>query len=269
MTKMQKLEEYRKKRQFESTTEPPGTETAVQGENTFVVQKHAARRLHYDFRLAIEGTLKSWAVPKGPSLNPSDKRLAVQTEDHPLDYANFEGNIPEGSYGAGTVMVWDRGTFQVEGTVDAANQLERGEIKFALNGEKLRGSFVIVRLKNSEKGNEWLMIKHKDAAGDPHWNIDEHDGSVLTGRVLPEIKAQAPPKCRPSVLYPAELPEARASVMPTHLGPMLATLSERPFSDPQWLFEIKWDGVRALAYIADGQLKLRARSGRDITSQYP
>jgi len=269
MPKSRKLEEYKRKRQFDRTPEPSGAESSVKTENTFVVQKHAARRLHYDFRLAIQGTLKSWAVPKGPSLNPMDKRLAVQTEDHPLDYAEFEGNIPEGSYGAGTVMVWDRGTFQVEGTVDAANQLERGEIKFALNGEKLRGSFVIVRLKNSEKGNEWLMIKHKDAAVDPHWNIDEHDGSVLTGRILREISAQAPPKRGPSVLYPAELPGARTSAMPTRLGPMLATLSERPFSDPHWLFEIKWDGVRALAFIEDGELKLRARSGRDITSQYP
>jgi bifunctional non-homologous end joining protein LigD len=269
MTKMHKLEEYRKKRQFERTTEPPGTETAAKSENTFVVQKHAARRLHYDFRLAIEGTLKSWAVPKGPSLDPSDKRLAVQTEDHPLDYANFEGNIPEGNYGAGTVMVWDRGTFQVEGKTDANEQLRRGEIKFGLNGEKLRGSFVIVKLKNSEKQNEWLMIKHKDSSADPNWNIDEHDGSVLTGRLLTEIKAAEPPKHGPSPLHAAELEGARKVAMPMRMAPMLATLSEKPFSDPGWLFEIKWDGVRALAWIENGKLTLRARSGSDITSQYP
>lgn len=233
------------------------------------MQKHAARRLHYDFRLAMQGTLKSWAVPKGPSLNPNDKRLAVQTEDHPLDYANFEGNIPEGSYGAGTVMVWDRGTFRVEGKADAEKQLERGEIKFELKGEKLRGSFVIVKLRNSQKGNEWLMIKHKDAAADPDWNIDRNDSSVLTGRVLEEIKAQSPPKHGPRPLHPAELQGARKSAMPMRMGPMLATLSDRPFSDPNWLFEIKWDGVRALAWIAEGELKLRARSGSDITSQYP
>ncbi len=267
--KSTKLEEYKRKRQFDRTPEPSGAEASTKTEDTFVVQKHAARRLHYDFRLAIQGTLKSWAVPKGPSLNPDDKRLAVQTEDHPLDYANFEGNIPEGSYGAGTVMVWDRGTFQLEGKGDAIKQLERGEIKFSLNGEKLRGSFVIVKLKNSEKGNEWLMIKHKDTAVDLHWNIDEHDGSVLTGRVLEEIRAEAPPKREPSPLHAADLEGAKKSAMPGRLAPMLATLSDRPFSDPNWLFEIKWDGVRALAWVDGGALKLHARSGSDITSQYP
>jgi bifunctional non-homologous end joining protein LigD len=269
MAKPKKLDEYQKKRQFNRTPEPSGAESVAKTENTFVVQKHAARRLHYDFRLAIEGTLKSWAVPKGPSLNPDDKRLAVRTEDHPMDYANFEGNIPEGSYGAGTVMVWDRGTFQVEGKDNAAKQVDHGEIKFALNGEKLRGSFVIVKLKHSEKGNEWLMIKHKDAAVDPSWNIDEHDGSVLTGRVLEEIKAQEAPKHGPRPLHAAELEGAKKAPMPARMAPMLASISERAFSDPNWLFEIKWDGVRALVWIEDGELTLRARSGSDITSQYP
>ncbi len=269
MAKARKLEEYRKKRKFDRTPEPSGAEAGAKTENTFVVQKHDATRLHYDFRLAIDGTLKSWAVPKGPSLNPNDKRLAVRTEDHPMDYANFEGNIPAGSYGAGEVMVWDRGTFQLEGKGDALKQLERGEIKFSLNGEKLRGSFVIVKLKNSQKGNEWLMIKHKDAAVDPNWNIDEHDGSVLTGRVLEEIKAEEAPKRGPSPLHAAELEGAKQSAMPARMGVMLATLADQPFSDPNWLFEIKWDGVRALAWIENGKLTLRARSGSDITSQYP
>ncbi len=197
---MAKLEEYKRKRRFDRTPEPSGESEPVTGKvqdkpspagkpaaagrrtrlpkpklqlevrsaaehgNTFVVQKHRATRLHYDFRLAIDGTLKSWAVPKGPSQSHADKRLAVHVEDHPLEYGGFEGKIPEGSYGAGTVMVWDRGTFQVEGNLDALKQLEKGEIKFSLNGEKLRGSFVLVKLKQSEKGNEWLMIKHKDAA---------------------------------------------------------------------------------------------------------
>ena len=269
MARAKQLEEYRKKRKFDRTPEPSGTEVAGQTENTFVVQKHDATRLHYDFRLAIDGTLKSWAVPKGPSLNPNDKRLAVQTEDHPLDYANFEGNIPKGSYGAGEVMVWDRGTFQLEGKGGALQQLERGEIKFSLNGEKLRGSFVIVKLKNSQKGNEWLMIKHKDAAADANWNIDEHDGSVLTGRVLEEIKAEEAPKREAAPLHVAELEGAKKAAMPARMGVMLATPCDHAFSDPHWLFEIKWDGIRALAWIEEGKLQLRARSGSDITSHYP
>src|SRR5258708_12421061 len=194
---MAKLEEYRRKRRFDRTPEPSGESAPVADKDqdkpsptakrtrlpkpklrqlevrpgaehgdTCVVHKHRATRLHYDFRLAIDGTLKSWAVPKGPSQSHADKRLAVHVEDHPLEYGGFEGKIPEGNYGAGTVMVWDRGTYAVEGNLDARKQLEQGEIKFSLNGEKLRGSFVLVKLKQSEKGNEWLMIKHKAAAED-------------------------------------------------------------------------------------------------------
>ena len=297
---MAKLEEYQRKRRFDRTPEPSGEPEPTTGKvldkpspaakstrlpkpklpqlevrpgaehgDTFVVQKHRATRLHYDFRLAIDGTLKSWAVPKGPSQNHADKRLAVQTEDHPLDYANFEGKIPEGNYGAGTVMVWDRGTFHVEGSLDALKQLEKGEIKFSLNGEKLRGSFVLVKLKQSEKGNEWLMIKHKDAAEDSSWNIDEHDGSALTGRTIEEIKEELPPKRRAIPIHPAELQGAHKGAMPSRLEPMLATLAEHPFSDPTWLFEIKWDGVRAQARIENGALAVRSRTGVDITKRYP
>jgi bifunctional non-homologous end joining protein LigD len=237
--------------------------------DTFVVQKHRATRLHYDFRLAIDGTLKSWAVPKGPSQSHADKRLAVHVEDHPLDYANFEGKIPEGNYGAGTVMVWDRGTFHVEGSLDALKQLAKGEIKFSLNGEKLKGSFVLVKLKQSEKGNEWLMIKHKDAAEDSSWNIDEHDGSVLTGRSIEEIKEELPPKRRTIPIQPCELQGARKSAMPSRVEPMLATLTDHPFSDPNWLFEIKWDGVRALARIENRAFTLRSRNSIDFTQRYP
>src|ERR1700687_4167225 len=297
---MAKLGEYQRKRRFDRTPEPPGEPEpgaskvqdqpspaakrtrlpkpklpqleirpgAVHGD-TFVVQKHRATRLHYDFRLPIDGTLKSWAVPKGPSQSHADKRLAVQTEDHPLDYANFEGKIPEGNYGAGTVMVWDRGTFHVEGNLDALKQLEKGEIKFSLNGEKLKGSCVLVKLKQSEKGNEWLMIKHKDGAEDSFWNIDQHDGSALTGRTLEEIKEELPPKHQASPIHPAELQGARKGAMPSRVEPMLATLADRPFSDPTWLFEIKWDGVRALARIENGASALRSRNGVDIAKRYP
>jgi len=265
---MPKLEEYRRKRRFDRTAEPPGKPSS-QDEHLFVVQKHAARRLHYDLRLAIDGVLKSWAVPKGPSLNPADKRLAVQTEDHPLEYAGFEGTIPAGNYGAGTVMVWDRGTFRVVGEADAAAQVARGEIKFDLSGEKLRGSFVLVKLRQSQKGNEWLLIKHKDAAADPAWNVDEHDGSVLTGRTHQEIAEELPPKRRATPLRPAELQGARKGAVPNRAEPMLSTPIDRPFSDSNWLFEIKWDGVRAWAWIADGKLALRSRANLYITKQYP
>ncbi len=265
---MAKLEEYRGKRRFDRTPEPPGETPALPGRR-FVVQKHRARRLHYDFRLEIDGTLKSWAVPKGPSLNTADKRLAVLTEDHPLEYARFEGIIPEGSYGAGTVMVWDRGTYDVEGKGDVTQQFARGEIKCVLHGEKLRGSFVLVKLRRSEKGNEWLLIKHKDAFADPQWDLERHDGSVLTGRSLDEIAAESPPRRAPQPVGPEELPGARKAAMPSRLEPLLATLVEQPFSDPAWLFEIKWDGERALVWLKDGKLEIRSRSGRLITEQYP
>jgi bifunctional non-homologous end joining protein LigD len=291
---MAKLEEYKKKRRFDRTPEPPGEPEAgkavppgkptrlpkpklpqleirpgAEHGDTFVVQKHRATRLHYDFRLAIDGTLKSWAVPKGPSQSHADKRLAVMTEDHPLDYANFEGNIPQGNYGAGTVMVWDRGTFRVEGNLDALTQLAKGEIKFRLNGQKLHGSFVLVKLKKSEKGNEWLMIKHKDATEDSKWNIDEHDGSALTARTLEEIKEELPPKHPLFPINPVEVQGAHKAAAPSRLEPMLSTIADHPFSDPNWLFEIKWDGVRALAWIADRALTLRSRTGADITARYP
>jgi bifunctional non-homologous end joining protein LigD len=266
---MARLEEYRRKRRFDRTPEPSSPKAVPQFEGTFVVQKHAARRLHYDFRLAIDGVLKSWAVPKGPSLNPSDKRMAVQTEDHPMSYADFEGNIPAGNYGAGAVMVWDRGRFRVEGQRGAKEQLEHGEIKFRLAGEKLSGGFVLVRTKRGEKQPEWLMIKHQDEAVDPAWNIDEHDGSVMTGRILDEIAGELPPKREPTPLQPGELEGARKAAMPASLSPMLATLIDKPFSDPGWLFEIKWDGARTLAWVEDGEVRLRSRAGNEVTHQYP
>src|SRR5207249_4083304 len=156
-----------------------------------------------------------------------------------------------------------------EGTLDARKQLEREEIKVNLNGEKLRGSFVLVKLRHSEKGNEWLMMKHKDAAEDSAWDIEEHDGSVLTGRTLEEIKEELPPKRKASPIRAAELQGARKCSMPPRVEPMLATLTDRPFSDPNWLFEIKWDGVRAQARIENGTLTLRSRTGVDIVKRYP
>jgi len=181
------LEQYNKKRRFNDTPEPPGK--LERGEqHRFVVQKHRASHLHYDFRLEMDGVLKSWAVPKGPSLDPGDKRLAMQVEDHPVSYFHFEGKIPEGNYGAGTVMVWDTGTWQPLG--DEHAMLDKGDLKFQLNGEKLKGEFVLARMRSrrpGSKGTEWLLIKKKDQAMQPGFDIDKLDYSVLTDRSLSEI----------------------------------------------------------------------------------
>jgi len=181
------LEEYKRKRHFDKTPEPPPKVPAKSG-NRFVVQKHRATRLHYDFRLEMEGVLKSWAVPKGPSLDPADKRLAMQVEDHPVSYFDFEGIIPEGNYGAGTVMVWDTGIWEPVG--NASEMLAKGDLKFELNGKKLKGSFVLAHMKSRRpgtKGNEWLLIKHRDEFVQPGYDIDKYDYSVLTQRSLNEI----------------------------------------------------------------------------------
>ena len=181
------LEKYNQKRRFNSTPEPVGK--VARGKNhRFVVQKHRASHLHYDLRLEMEGVLKSWAVPKGPSLDPADKRLAMQVEDHPVSYFDFEGLIPEGNYGAGTVMVWDVGTWEALG--DAHAMLEKGDLKFRLHGQKLNGEFVLAHMRSrrpGSKGTEWLLIKKKDDAAEPRFDIDTLDYSVLTQRTLAEI----------------------------------------------------------------------------------
>ncbi|MGO9275522.1 MAG: DNA ligase D [Terriglobia bacterium] len=285
---MARLEEYRRKRHAGQTPEPdvgtsedhakqapPKLAAEPRAGNRFVVQKHDATRLHYDFRLEIGGVLVSWAVPKGPSLNPNDKRLAMHVEDHPLDYGGFEGVIPKGEYGAGPVMVWDAGTFDLEGELRAQQQLDRGELKFSLHGRKLRGSFALVKIRQpKEKGDPWLMIKHRDAAVDPNWDIDEHGGSVLSGRTIEEIEEGLPPSSNRAgavvdAASPATLEAARPANMPSKIAPMLATLAEKPFSHPDWIFEIKWDGIRAMAWIDDGRLELHSRTGRVLTTQYP
>ncbi|MGH9732172.1 MAG: DNA ligase D [Candidatus Acidiferrales bacterium] len=251
------LQEYRRKRKFRETPEPSG-KVARHAGNHFVVQEHHARRLHYDFRLEVDGVLKSWAVPKGPSLNPADKRLAVQTEDHPLDYGTFEGTIPAGHYGAGEVAIWDSGTFEPEGSMSASEQINRGEIKFKLYGQKLKGSFVLVRLRGDGQKKNWLLIKHRDAAAD----MSGAPGKVAEP-MLPETSAGKKSD-------KLKMPEgAQPAPMPTKFQAALATLAENPSSDPSWLFEIKWDGIRALACVKDGKLKLLSRTNRDITREYP
>jgi bifunctional non-homologous end joining protein LigD len=266
---MAELAEYRRKRRFGDTPEPRGKK-ARKDEKIFVIQKHAARRLHYDLRLEVGGVLKSWAVPKGPSLNPGDKRLAVQVEDHPFEYRTFEGTIPEGNYGAGEVIIWDQGTYEPEGTLSAAEQIERGELKFRLHGHKLNGSFVLVKLKHSRGKNEWLLIKHRDEYADPMWDVEEHGESVVSGQPIPKTHKEkkrasqdsAPPK-------PAELPGARSAPMPREVSVTLSKIADKVFSDPNWLFEIKWDGIRTVAFVENGDVRLFARSKRDVTAEFP
>ncbi|MFZ1205184.1 MAG: DNA ligase D [Candidatus Acidiferrales bacterium] len=270
------LQEYRRKRKFEATPEPRGKDRASRG-SRFVVQEHHATRLHYDFRLEVNGVLKSWAVPKGPSLDPADKRLAVQTEDHPLEYAKFEGTIPAGNYGAGDVIVWDEGTYEPEGSEPTDKQLERGELKFVLHGQKLKGSFVLVKLRSSRSGKpgkDWLLIKHRDAAAQEGWSVNEHSESVVTGRSIhpreKDLPAAARARERQTAPQKIEFPVgAKKATMLERVVPALATLAEKPFSDSDWLFEIKWDGVRTLARVQDHQLKLWSRSQREITGEYP
>ena len=341
------LEEYKRKRDFKQTPEPPPKVGKGQ-KHRFAVQKHRATRLHYDFRLEMDGVLKSWAVPKGPSLDPADKRLAMQVEDHPVSYFDFEGTIPAGNYGAGTVMVWDVGTWEPLG--DAAEMLRKGDLKFRLDGKKLKGEFALVHMKSrrpGSKGTEWLLIKHRDAYVQPGYDIEKYDESVLTGRTMDEIagdagsaqwkssrkvsvggisrkndwlaeaiakadakkaraatksattiktssvaqkaadaKGGAPKASRVAVASVVKKNSTRgeASVnhispgpkrlghkgsMPRTVHPMLATLVDGAFDDPQWLFEIKWDGYRAIAFLERGSVRLVSRNQNDLTAAYP
>ena len=346
------LEEYKRKRRFEETPEPPPKVESKAG-HRFVVQKHDATRLHYDFRLEIEGVLKSWAVPKGPSLDPADKRLAMQVEDHPVSYFDFEGNIPEGNYGAGTVMVWDVGTWQplspvavngkyVPGTeAEAVAMLAKGDLKFRLHGKQLNGDFALVKMRgrsSANKGNEWLMIKKHDEFVVEDYDIESLDESVLSGRSMAEIAGDAGSaewKSRPAgrgklkaawladavakldqkkkqkkittgdteehrgkqkkkaetgkalaALTKASNAKTKSSVspvppvvkevsapvkrpMPLTIHPMLAESVEKPFDGPEWLFEIKWDGYRAVAFIHAGKVRLVSRNQNDLTARYP
>ncbi|MGA7136367.1 MAG: non-homologous end-joining DNA ligase, partial [Terriglobales bacterium] len=362
------LDEYKRKRRFEETPEPP-PKVEKQSRHRFVVQRHAATRLHYDFRLEMEGVLKSWAVPKGPSLDPADKRLAMQVEDHPVSYYDFEGTIPEGNYGGGTVMVWDAGTWEplspvpvngeyLPGTEkEAAAMLAKGDLKFRLKGKRLMGDFALVHIKGraGNKGNEWLLIKKKDAYVVAGFDIneDKYDTSILTGRTMAQIAgdkgsaewtssrpasrgkvkaawladaieradkkrkaltaegAEGAEKKKSKSTRPAATNLAHSKIlsddiavkeatskdpvsksrarkssansafsavkalagaeerpMPTTIHPMLATPTAKAFDNREWLFEIKWDGYRAVAFIEDGRVRLVSRSQNDLTAQF-
>ena len=227
------LEEYKRKRRFAETPEPPG-KVEKKSQHRFVVQKHRATRLHYDFRLEMDGVLKSWAVPKGPSLDPADKRLAMQVEDHPVSYFDFEGIIPEGNYGAGTVMVWDVGTWEplspvpVKGKfvpatdAEAAAMLQKGDFKFRLRGKRLKGDFVLIHMKGrrpGSKGTEWLLIKKQDEYAVPGFNIEQYDTSVLTGRTMREIGGD-----KASAEWESDRPASRGKAKAPWLADTLAKL---------------------------------------------
>jgi bifunctional non-homologous end joining protein LigD len=264
------LEEYSRKRKFSATPEPKPEATSRTGEEKaplFCVQRHDATNLHYDFRLEVDGVLVSWAVPKGPSMDPARKPLAVHVEDHPYDYAHFEGNIPEKNYGAGSVMLWDIGTYEVLGDAAAPEQIKRGDFKFALHGHKLNGSFALVRMKprpgGKDTGREWLLIKKPDEFAVAGWNVEDYARSVLTQRTQDQIAAGEEP---PSL---DTIQGAKKAVMPKHVEPMMATLAAAPPPGDDWAYEVKWDGVRALCFVDEGKLYIESRTGNRCEQQYP
>jgi bifunctional non-homologous end joining protein LigD len=303
-TAARKLARYRSMRDFSKTQEPSGKDKVQPSKRRrFVVQKHAATRLHYDFRLELDGTFKSWAVTRGPSLDPQDRRLAVEVEDHPLDYGDFEGTIPEGEYGGGVVMLWDRGYWEPEPGTDPHEGLKKGDLKFILAGERLKGSFVLVRMKRREreKRDSWLLIKHHDG-----WALEDHGDalieaettSVASGRSMEEIAAgkgkgpkrfmtgkvraaakrvwrtnreESAGKSAPLQAAPEPRVKARprkAAALPGFVAPQLATLVEKPPPGPGWGHEIKFDGYRLQLRVEHRHATLKTRRGLDWTTKF-
>jgi len=297
------LNKYNEKRDFKKTKEPKGVRKKSGGKLRFVVQKHAASHLHYDFRLEIDGVLVSWAVPKGPSADPADKRLAMHVEDHPMDYIDFEGTIPQGEYGGGTVMVWDNGTYEPEGGIAPSKQLAEmkkmhasGSIKIVLHGQKLKGSWALVKMHGRGE-NQWLLIKHKDEFAGK--DIEYNPYSIVTGRDFDAIakgddvwtsdrkkdetkktaseqntslqKAKSEKKSQSQEAFSSEdLADAkRLEKFPSDWSPQLATLADEPFDSDEWIFETKFDGYRSLAQLKSGECELVSRNGLSFSKKYP
>ncbi len=274
------LEKYREKRNAERTPEPFGVTPAsneMSGRGMFVVQKHAARRLHYDFRLQMEGVLRSWAVPKGPSLDPHERRLAVMVEDHPVEYGDFEGIIPEGNYGAGAVIVWDRGEYAVVDPPEdnAADAVRRGKLDFALHGFKLRGTYTLVRTRRQDSTQrdakeQWLLIKKRDDYATDDDLLEAHPRSVLSGLTIDETRGAAEfARSALGQLHNSGARTLNGPVNPESFPLSLAKTAKQPFDGDDWLFELKYDGVRALAIREGSRIALFGRYGRDITHRYP
>ena len=278
------LDEYEAKRDFEKTPEPPPEpppEPSEGGPLTFVVQQHRATRMHYDLRLEVGGAMPSWPVPRGPSLDPAERRLAIQTEDHPLGYASFEGVIPKGEYGAGEVIVWDNGTYspdedgalsfhdRAEAEARVLEGIAAGKLSVTLRGRKLKGSWALVR--TSEEERSWLLIKHRDEAADSSRDLVAEEQSVISGLAIADLQAGRLPDPARRGTPPdlAALPPAERGELPRELAPMQAALADGPFDGKDWLFEPKLDGIRALAFIEDGAVTLRSRRGLDVSAQYP
>ena len=265
------LEEYRRKRTFDRTPEPDGSvvPSVPPSLRRFVVGRHRATRLHYDLRLEIGGTLVSWALPRGPSMEPLAKRRAARTEDHPIEYLDFEDVIPAGEYGGGDAIVWDHGSWDPELDEDPATSIADGELKLVLHGERLRGRFAFVRTGVENGKEDWLLIRKREGAVDG-WDIDDYPTSILTGRTNEELASGVPGSVAPGLLLAdidlSSVPQAgRATFVP----PMLATAVDGPFSDPDWIYELKLDGYRTQAMVRDGALKLWTRSGKDASRYFP
>ncbi len=289
-TRSAPLAEYRRKRDFSRTEEPDGqVAPSRKGTLRFVIQKHAASHLHFDLRLELAGVMKSWAVPKGPSLDPSVKRLAMEVEDHPIDDNTFEGTIPKGEYGGGTVMLWDRGTYRSDAADDGDDEsairrgYRSGDLKFTLQGERLRGSWVLVRMRGRDTGSskpQWLLIKHRDdEARDDIDIVAETMTSVASGRTMDEIAAgkKRPAKARksPTASRPAPPSTRKASAAPTgsraagRLEPMYASIGTSVPDGDGWTFEPKYDGIRVLAFVTKDAVRLVTRNGNEKTKQFP
>ena len=257
------LNEYRSKRNLEKTPEPAGAEAPRAGGRTFVIQKHWATRMHYDLRIEHEGVLLSWAVPKGPSANPADKHVAIQTEDHPLEYADFEGIIPEGNYGAGAMIVWDRGTFVA--LHDIAEGLEKGKLLFEFRGYKLRGTWTLVKIKKAEK--EWLLIKERDGYVSTEPGVYP-ESSILSGLTVEQLKhGETPAREVIAALARAKAPQR--ALRAAGIDVMLAESREKPFSRAGWIFEMKYDGYRLVCGRDGNDVVLLSRNKRALTSTFP